>query len=70
MKWPLSICWTSPYTENGNRHFQVKSYGGKDSKKWLEVFPTKNNKILFRISFKELYSKLARSWISFPKEID
>ena len=70
MKWPPSICWTSPSTENGNRHFQVKAYGGKGRKRWVELFPTKNKKIIFRISFKELYSKWTSSWISLPNEIN
>ena len=44
MKWPPTLCWTSPKTINGNRHFQVKSYGGKNEDRWVDIFPTKNKK--------------------------
>ena len=70
MKWPPSKCWTSPVTKNGNRHFQVKSYGGNGEKRWVELFPTKNKKNLFRISFKKLSSEWISNWISLPKDID
>ena len=70
MKWPPSKCWTSPFTKNGNRHFQVKSYGGKGENRWVELFPTKDKKKIFRLSFKELHSKWKSSWISLPNETD
>ena len=44
MKWPPPKCWTSPETINGNRHYQVKNYGGKGEKRWVELFPTKDKK--------------------------
>ena len=44
MKWPPTLCWTAPKTINGNRHFQVKAYGGKHQEKWVDLFPTKNKK--------------------------
>jgi len=68
MKWPPPKCWTSPETKNGNRHFQVKNYGGKGNKRWVELFPTKDKKGLFRISFKKLYSEWTSRWISLPKD--
>ena len=34
MKWPPTLCWTAPKTINGNRHFQVKAYGGKNEDRW------------------------------------
>ncbi len=68
MKWPPSNCWTSPKSLNGNRHFLVKNYGGKGNKRWVELFPTKDKKNIFRISFKELDSKWINNWISLPKE--
>ena len=46
MKWPPTLCWTAPKTSNGNRHFQVKAYGGKNEDRWVDIFPTKNKKIL------------------------
>tara|TARA_B100001287_G_C22442023_1_gene416450 strand:- start:93 stop:305 length:213 start_codon:yes stop_codon:yes gene_type:complete len=68
MKWPPPKCWTSPETKNGNRHFQVKNYGGKGNKRWVELFPTKDKKSIFRISFKKLYSEWTSRWISLPKD--
>jgi len=44
MKWPPTLCWTAPKTINGNRHFQVKTYGGKNEDRWVDIFPTKNKK--------------------------
>jgi len=44
MKWPPTNCWTAPKTINGNRHYQVKSYGGKYDKRWVDLFPAKNKK--------------------------
>ena len=70
MKWPPSNCWTSPENRNGNRHFQVKNYGGKGDKRWVELFPTRDKKSIFRITFKELYSEWKSSWIKLPKEIE
>ena len=46
MRWPPTLCWTAPKTINGNRHFQVKTYGGKNEDRWVDIFPTKNKKIL------------------------
>ena len=40
MKWPPTLCWTAPKTINGNRHFQVKAYGGKNEDRWVDIFPT------------------------------
>ena len=36
MKWPPTLCWTAPKTINGNRHFQVKTYGGKNDWRFNE----------------------------------
>ena len=49
MKWPPTLCWTAPKTINGNRHFQVKAYGGKNEDRWVDIFPTKNKKDIKRI---------------------
>ena len=70
MKWPPSKCWTSPEAENGNRHFLVKNYGGKGAKRWVELFPTKDKKKIFRISFKKLNSEWISSWITLKNEIE
>ena len=50
MKWPPTLCWTAPKTINGNRHFQIKAYGGKNEDRWVDIFPTKNKKDIKRIS--------------------
>ena len=50
MKWPPTLCWTAPKTINGNRHFQVKAYGGKNEDRWVDIFPTKNKKDIKRLS--------------------
>ena len=68
MKWPPTKCWTSPKSENGNRHFQVKNYGGKGDNRWVELFPTKDKKKIFRISYKKLYVEWTSSWISLPND--
>ena len=54
MKWPPTLCWTSPKTINGNRHFQVKAFGGKNEDRWVDIFPTKNKKDIKRISWVKL----------------
>ena len=46
MKWPPTLCWTAPKTINGNRHFQVKAYGGKNEDRWVDIFPTKNKNLI------------------------
>ena len=38
MKWPPTLCWTAPKTINGNRHFQVKAYGGKNDELTAQSF--------------------------------
>ena len=48
MKWPPTLCWTAPKKINGNRHFQVKAYGGKIEDRWVDIFPTKNKKDIKR----------------------
>ena len=68
MKWPPTLCWTAPFTENGNRHFQVKSFGGKKDNRWVELFAAKDEKILIRISWKELKSNWVSNWKILPKD--
>ena len=46
MKWPPTLCWTAPKTINGNRHFQVKTYGWKNEDIWVDIFLPKIKKIL------------------------
>ena len=57
MRWPPTLCWTAPKTINGNRHFQVKAYGGKNQDRWVDIFPTKNKKDITRISWEKLKSE-------------
>ena len=46
MKWPHTLCWTAPKTINGNRHFQVKAYGGKNEDRWVDISQPKIKEIL------------------------
>ena len=68
MKWPPSNCWTAPITKNGHRHFYVKSYGGKNKNRWVDIFPTKNKKEIIRVSYEELKSNWISGWQRFPKD--
>ena len=70
MKWPPTLCWTAPKTINGNRHFQVKAYGGKNEYRWVDIFPTKNKKDIKRISWEKLKSEWTTGWLSLPKDKD
>ena len=70
MKWPPTLCWTSPKTINGNRHFQVKAYGGKNEDRWVDIFPTKNKKDIKRILWAKLKSEWTSGWLRLPKDKD
>ena len=70
MRWPPTLCWTSPKTINGNRHFQVKAYGGKNKDRWVDIFPTKNKKDIKRISWAKLKSEWTTGWLRLPKDKD
>tara|TARA_A100001035_G_C27456261_1_gene352512 strand:+ start:80 stop:289 length:210 start_codon:yes stop_codon:yes gene_type:complete len=68
IKWPPTQCWTAPKTINGNRHFQVKTYGGKGENRWVEIFPTKDKKIIIRIPWAKLKSQWTSGWQRLPKD--
>ena len=68
MKWPPTNCWTAPKTVKGNLHYQVKTYGGKSDKRWVDLFPTKNKKDIIRISWITLTSTWTSGWLRFPKK--
>ena len=68
MKWPPTLCWTSPETTNGHRHYQVKSYGGKKEQRWVELFATKDKNYLVKVSWQELQLKWKSGWLILPKE--
>ena len=70
MKWPPTLCWTAPKTINGNRHFQVKAYGGKNEDRWVDIFPTKNKKDIKRISWAKLTSEWTTVGLMLPKDKD
>ena len=70
MKWPPTLCWTAPKTINGNRHFQVQAYGGKNEDRWVDIFPTKNKKDIIRISWAKLKSEWTTGWLRLPKDKD
>jgi len=66
MKWPPTNCWTAPKTIDGNRHYQVKNYGGEKEDRWVELFPTKNKKEIIRIPWLALRSDWTSGWLSLP----
>ena len=68
MKWPPTNCWTAPKTIDGNLHYQVKAYGGKSDKRWVDLFPTKNKQDIIRISWKILKSTWTSGWLRLPKD--
>ncbi len=68
MKWPPTLCYTAPYTKNGNRHFQVKSFGGKKNNRWVELFATRDKELLIKISWQDLKLNWASGWKILPKE--
>ena len=68
MKWPPTNCWTAPKTIDGNRHFQVKAFGGKNPNRWVDLFPIKNKHLLIRISWECLKSNWTSGWLSLPKD--
>ena len=70
MKWPPTHCLTAPKTIHGNRHFQVKAYGGKNEDRWVDIFPTKNKKDIKRILWAKLKSEWTSGWLSLPKDKD
>ena len=70
MKWPPTLCWTAPKTINGNRHFQVKAYGGKNDDRWVDIFPAKNKKDIKRILWAKLKSEWKTGWVRLPKDKD
>ena len=70
MKWPPTNCWTSPKQINGNRHFQVKAFGGKNDNRWVDLFPTRNKKIIIRLTWEELKNNWNSGWLSIPKDLD
>ena len=70
MKWPPTLSWTAPKTISGNRHFQVKAFGGKNGDRWVDIFHTKNKKDIKRISWTKLKSEWTTGWLRLPKDKD
>ena len=68
MKWPPTLCWTAPNTQNGNRHFQVKSFGGKKENKWVVLFATKDKNLTIKISWEDLKTNWKSGWHILPKQ--
>tara|TARA_B100000941_G_scaffold18168_1_gene10906 strand:- start:677 stop:892 length:216 start_codon:yes stop_codon:yes gene_type:complete len=68
MKWPPTNCWTAPKTIDGDRHFQVKAFGGKNLNRWVDLFPIKNKDVLIRISWETLKSNWTSGWLRLPKD--
>ncbi len=70
MKWPPTSCLTATKTINGDRHFQVKAYGGKSKNRWVDIFPTRNKNDITRISWAKLKSEWNSGWLRLPKDQD
>ena len=70
MKWPPTNCWTAPKTVNGNRHFHLNNFGGKKDKRWVELYPTRDKKDFFRISWSELKTSWSSGWVQLPKDCE
>jgi len=70
MKWPPSLCWTAPVTKNGNRHFQVKSFGGKKDKRWVILFAAKDKNFLVKINWADLILNWKSGWMILPKDYE
>ena len=68
MKWPPTTCWTAPKAIKGNRHFQIRSYGGKGENRWVDIFPTKNKKDITRLAWATLKSEWDSGWLRLPKD--
>tara|TARA_Y100001978_G_scaffold125596_1_gene112017 strand:+ start:152 stop:367 length:216 start_codon:yes stop_codon:yes gene_type:complete len=68
MKWPPTLCWTAPSTTNGNRHFQLKSYGGKKDKRWVQLFAARDKSVLIKINWNDLKLNWKSGWLTLPNE--
>ena len=68
MKWPPTSCWTAPKTINGNRHFQVKTYGGKNENRWVDIFP-KKQKRYYKDSMDETKIRMGQWMVKASKRI-
>ena len=57
-------------TKNNRRKSSLssKAYGGKNDKRWVDLFPTKNKKDIQRISWLTLKSKWNSGWLRLPKD--
>ncbi len=57
MRWPPNKAWTSSRKREGYRHFEVKQFGGKGSKRWIELYPVLKKGLSIRIAIAELRNK-------------
>ena len=54
MRWPLNKAWTSARKCEGHYHFEIKRYGGKGSKRWVELYPVLEKELIIKASLTEL----------------
>ncbi len=72
MRWPPNQAWTSKRKREGYRHFEVKQYGGKGDKRWVELFSVLEKEIRFRIPWAELKTptEWTSGWLQLPEGED
>ena len=62
MRWPPNKAWTSTRKNRGYRHFEVRQYGGKQSERWIELYPVLKKELQIRVPIAELKDK--NEWVS------
>ena len=69
MRWPPNQAWAAARNREGYRHFEVKQYGGKGTKRWVELFPVNRKELRIKVSWDELTteSKWTSGWLQLPK---
>ncbi len=67
MRWPPHKAWTSLTSRKGYKHFEVKQYGGKKDKRWVELVAILNKNIYIRVNCIELFS--SKKWESGWKQL-
>ncbi len=72
MRWPPNHAWTSARKRGGYRHFQVKQFGGKGNRRWIEVSSLLNKNFLIRVPWSELVEgkEWNCGWLQIPEELD
>ncbi len=70
MRWPPNKAWTSLQKREGYRHFEVKHYGGKGAKRWIELFSVLQKEFSIIVSIAELKDKNVweSGWCQLPED--